>query len=57
LIRSRNCSDDEGGEGRLRMMTLTLREKRGVEPFAAVLQPVGIETGVGIVIHAIQVGA
>ena len=57
LIRSRNCSDDEGGEGRLRMMNLTLRERRGVEPFAAILQPLGIETGVGIVIHAIQVGA
>ena len=65
VIRSRSCCDDEGGSegggsgggGRLQMVNLTLREKRGVDPFAALLQPLGIETGVGIVIHAIQIGA
>ena len=65
VIRSRSCCDDDLGEGggsggrggHLQMVNLTLREKRGVEPFAAILQPLGIETGVGIVIHAIQIGA
>ena len=70
VIRSRSCcSDDLGGEGfdgggeggegggHLKMVNLTLRERRGVDPFAAILQPLGIETGVGIVIHAIQIGA
>jgi hypothetical protein len=59
VIRSRSCLiDDRGGRaeeggGHLRMVNLTLREKRGVNPFAAILQPLGIETGVGIVIHSI----
>lgn len=57
VIRSRSCPDDQGAGGHLRMVNLTLREKRGVDPFAALLQPLGIETGVGIVIHAIQIGA
>ena len=62
VIRSRSSlplSDDRGGgeEHCLRMVNLTLREKRGVDPFAAILQPLAIETGVGIVIHAIQIGA
>ena len=65
VIRSRSsCSDDlgagsegGGGGGHLQVVNLTLREKRGVVPFAAILQPLGIETGVGIVIHAIQIGA
>ena len=57
VIRSRKCSDDQGDEGYLQMVDLTLREKRGVEPFAVILRPLGIETGVGIVIHAIQIGA
>ena len=67
VIRSRSCccSDEggataaaaEGGGERLRIVNLTLREKRGVNPFAAILQPLSIETGVGIVIHAIQIGA
>ncbi|KAF8806014.1 hypothetical protein BYT27DRAFT_7141519 [Phlegmacium glaucopus] len=57
VIRSRSHSDDQGSEGCLRMVNLTLREKRGVDPFVAILQPLGIETGVGIVIHAIQIGA
>ena len=68
VIRSRSCYPDdvgegfegggsEGGGGCLQMVNLTLREKRGVDPFAALLQPLGIETGVGIVIHAIQIGA
>jgi hypothetical protein len=53
-LGSRSYSDDEG---RLpRMVNLTLREKRGVDPFAVILQPLGLETGVGIVIHAIQIG-
>jgi hypothetical protein len=40
------------------MVNLTLREKRGVDqPFAAILQPSKTKTGVGIVIHAIQIGA
>jgi hypothetical protein len=38
------------------MVNLTLREKRGVDPFAIILQPLGLGTGVGIVIHAIQIG-
>ena len=46
-----------GGGGRLQMVNLILREKRGVDPFAAILQPLGIETGVGIIIHAIQINA
>ena len=59
VIRSRSCCPDDrgGGGGYLQMVNLTLREKRGVDPFAAILQPLGIETGVGIVIHAIQIGA
>ena len=65
MIRSRSCCPDDregaggGGRGRghLRMVNLTLREKRGVDQFVAILQPLGIETGVGIVIHAIQIGA
>ena len=65
MIRSRSCCpDDLGAEdededegGHLKMVNLTLREKRGVDPFAAILQPLGIETGVGIVIHAVQIGA
>lgn len=56
VIRSRSHPDDQGVEGPLRMVNLTLRERRGVDSFAAILQPVGIETRVGIVIHAIQTG-
>jgi hypothetical protein len=56
VIKSRNCPDEQRAETHLRMVNLTLREKRGVETFAAILQPLGIETGVGIVIHAIQIG-
>lgn len=56
LIRSRSYPDNQEAGERLRMVNLTLREKRGVDPFAAILQPLGIETGVGIVIHAIQTG-
>jgi hypothetical protein len=37
VIRSRSYSDDQGAEGRLRMVNLTLREKRGVDPFAVIL--------------------
>jgi hypothetical protein len=41
----------EGFEGgHLQMVNLTFREKRGVDPFAAILQSLGIEIGVGIVI-------
>ena len=62
VIRSRSCCpDDRGGVGgggeHLQIVNLTLRERRGVDPFAAILQPLGIETGVGIVIYAIQIGA
>ena len=57
LIRSRNRLGNQGAEGHLQMVNLTLREQRGVDSFAAILQPLGIETGVGIVIHAIQIGA
>lgn len=59
MIRSRSYSDhDQGADfGCLRMVNLTLRERRGVDSFVAILQPVGIETRVGIVIHAIQIGA
>ena len=56
VIRSRSYPDEQGGSS-LRMVNLTLREKRGVDPFAAILQPLGLETGVGIVIHAMPIGA
>jgi hypothetical protein len=47
-----------GRGGHLQAVNLTLREKRGVDPLAAIFQPIpGIETGVGIVVHAIQIGA
>jgi hypothetical protein len=42
------------GLGEERMVNLTLGERRGVNPFAAILQPLGIETGVGIVILQIS---
>ena len=58
VIQSRSCPDNGGaeGEGRLRTVNLTLWEKRGGDPFVAILQPLGIETGVRIDIETIQVG-
>lgn len=58
VIRSRSYLDDQGDErgGHLRMVNLTLWERRGGDPFVAILQPLGIETGVRIDIETVQVG-
>jgi hypothetical protein len=66
VIQSRSSPDDqedeysEGGGGghssSLQMVNLTLKEKRGVDPFVTILRPLRIEFGVEIVIHAIKIG-
>ncbi|KAF8967489.1 hypothetical protein BDZ97DRAFT_1916772 [Flammula alnicola] len=55
IIRARSFRNNRRGlsPGHLRNLNLTVREGRGVTPFAELLEPLSRDTGVAIVIHSL----